>query len=201
MIAIIDYGTGNLRSVQKAFERVGADTCITDKPEDIYSAQKIVLPGVGAILPAMKRLETLGFVEPIKAVIKSGKPFLGICLGLQLLFEQSEEGGSIPTLSVLPGKVKPFQRLKVPHMGWNEIEIKKPGCPLLKGIPALTNFYFCHSFFVEPNEKNLIATETQYGQPFVSSIWKDNIFAVQFHPEKSQDAGLTILKNFCQLKP
>ncbi|MFA6378585.1 MAG: imidazole glycerol phosphate synthase subunit HisH [Candidatus Omnitrophota bacterium] len=200
MIAIIDYGTGNLRSVQKAFEHVGAKTCITDKPQDILSAEKVMLPGVGAIKPAMKRLETLGLVDPIKAFIKSGKPFLGICLGLQLLFEQSEEGGEVQTLSILPGKVTRFTNLKVPHMGWNEIEIEKPNCPLFKGIKPLTNFYFCHSFFVVPSQKDVVATTTDYGRRFTSSVWKDNLFAVQFHPEKSQRNGLTILKNFCHLK-
>jgi len=200
MIAIIDYGTGNLRSVQKAFERVGADACITDKPEDLLKADKVVLPGVGAIAPAMKKLEALDLVSPIKAVIKSGKPFLGICLGLQLLFEQSEEGGNIPTLSILPGKVTRFTSLKVPHMGWNEIEITKTTCPILKGIKQGTNFYFCHSFFVEPVDQKITLTQTNYGRMFTSSIWKDNLVAVQFHPEKSQTAGLAILKNFCHLK-
>ncbi len=200
MIAIIDYGTGNLRSVQKAFERVGANARITDKPNDLLKAEKVVLPGVGAILPAMQKLEALDLVAPIKAVIRSGKPFLGICLGLQLLFEQSEEGGNVQTLSVFPGKVTRFTSLKVPHMGWNEVEIKTPECPIFKGIKQNTDFYFCHSFFVDPSRKEIIATQTNYGRMFTSSIWKDNVFAVQFHPEKSQGAGLTILKNFCRLK-
>lgn len=201
MIAIIDYGSGNLRSVQKAFERVGAKALVTEKSEDILKADKVVLPGVGAIAPAMGQLAALKLIEPIKEVIEAGKPFLGICLGLQLLFEESCEGGTIKTLSVLPGKVKRFQDLKVPHMGWNELCIERGNCPFLKGIKALTHAYFCHSFFVEPAQKNIIATTTDYGIPFASSIWKDNLFAVQFHPEKSQKAGLTILKNFCAYQP
>ncbi len=201
VIAIIDYGTGNLRSVQKALERVGAKTCITDKPDVILAAEKVVLPGVGAITPAMQRLEDLNLVSPIKTFIKSGKPFLGICLGLQLLFEQSEEGGDIPTLSILPGKVTRFTTLKVPHMGWNDITLTKPNCPILQGINPVTNFYFCHSFYVAPSQSEIVATQTHYGRAFTSSVWKDNLFAVQFHPEKSQEAGLTILKNFCLLKP
>lgn len=200
MIAVIDYGTGNLRSVQKAFEHIGAQAKITQKAEDILSAEKVVLPGVGAIAPAMKRLSSLGLVEPIKSVIKCGKPFLGICLGLQLLFERSEEGGNVKALSIFQGNVKKFQRLKVPHMGWNEIEMNDPACPLFKGIDPSTDFYFCHSFFVDPRDKNIILTKTKYGRSFVSSIWAANVFAVQFHPEKSQTAGLKILKNFCDLK-
>ncbi|MCX5681770.1 MAG: imidazole glycerol phosphate synthase subunit HisH, partial [Candidatus Omnitrophica bacterium] len=173
---------------------------IAEKAEETRRAERVVLPGVGAIGPAMKRLKSLGLAEPIKTVIQKGKPFLGICLGLQLLFEGSEEGADIKTLSIFPGKVKKFTSLKIPHMGWNEIEFENSDCPFLKGIPSLTDFYFCHSYFVEPLQKNIIATTTHYGLEFTSSIWKDNVFAVQFHPEKSQDAGLTILKNFCDFK-
>lgn len=200
MIAVVDYGTGNLRSVQKAFEYIGADARITQKAEDILKAEKVVLPGVGAIAPAMKRLASLKLVDPIKSVIKNQKPFLGICLGLQLLFEKSEEGGNINALSILKGNVKKFQHLKVPHMGWNEIEAEQLECPLFKGLSPSENFYFCHSFFVEPEEKSIIATETTYGRAFTSSICRNNLFAVQFHPEKSQSAGLTILKNFCAIE-
>lgn len=200
MIAVIDYGTGNLRSVQKAFEYIGAEARITQKTEDILRAEKIVLPGVGAIAPAMKRLKSLKLIDPIRSVIKCGKPFLGICLGFQLLFEKSEEGGNVSALSIFKGSVKKFQHLKVPHMGWNEAELEQIGCPLFKGIPASTNFYFCHSFFVEPKEKDIIAAKTTYGRAFTSSIWRANVFAVQFHPEKSQEAGLTILKNFCAVE-
>lgn len=201
MIAIIDYGSGNLRSVQKAFERVGAKALVTEKIEDILKADKVVLPGVGAIAPAMEQLRKLKLTDPIKEVIRTGKPFLGICLGLQLLFEESSEGGTIKTLSVLPGTVKRFYDLKVPHMGWNELCIEQKKCPFLKGIKSSTHAYFCHSFFVEPAQKEIIATTTGYGIPFASSVWKGNLFAVQFHPEKSQKAGLTILKNFCAYKP
>ncbi|HOD12218.1 MAG TPA: imidazole glycerol phosphate synthase subunit HisH [Candidatus Omnitrophota bacterium] len=197
MIAIIDYGSGNLRSVHKALEHVGARAQVTDQPEDILKADKIILPGVGAIAPAIQRLSALNLVDPIKKAIKDGKPFLGICLGLQLLFDESCEGGTIKTLGILAGKVKRFQNLKVPHMGWNELAIKRTACPFLKNIQPLTHAYFCHSFFVEPQQKDIIATTTDYGLAFTSSVWKDNLFAVQFHPEKSQEAGLTILKNFC----
>jgi glutamine amidotransferase len=196
MITIIDYGTGNLRSVQKAFEHVGARTQITQKAKDIMRAKKIVLPGVGAIAPAMEKLRSLGLIDPIKTAIRDGKPFLGICLGLQLLFEKSEEGGNVKALSLFPGNVEKFQRLKVPHMGWNEIQITQRKCPIFKGIKESTNFYFCHSFFVDPDQNDIISTTTNYGRKFASSIWSNNVFAIQFHPEKSQEAGLTVLRNF-----
>ncbi len=200
MIAIIDYGMGNLRSVQKALEKVGAQTLITQKPEDIKRADKVVLPGVGAIKPAIERLRELNLTALIKETIKSRKPFLGICLGLQLLFETSEEGGSVEGLGVLPGVVQQFKALKVPHMGWNQIDIVKKDCRLFKGIPNQTNVYFCHSYYVKPQEKDLSATLTKYGVEFTSAVCKENIFAVQFHPEKSQTVGLKILKNFVELK-
>jgi len=196
MIAIIDYGMGNLRSVQKAFQKVGARAFITQKPSDLKKAEKIVLPGVGAMKPAMKKLRSLGFVGAIKESIESGKPFLGICLGLQLLFEESNEGGSVKGLGILPGKVVRFSRLKVPHMGWNQIEIKQSHSPIFSGIKNKADVYFCHSYFAKPKEKNVAAALTDYGVNFVSSVAKGNIFGVQFHPEKSQDIGLRILRNF-----
>jgi len=196
MIAIIDYGMGNLRSVQKAFEHVGAEANVTQDPQDIRKAAKVVLPGVGAIRPAMEKLESMGMINPIKEVIKTNKPFLGICLGLQLLFDESNEGGRVKGLGILPGTVERFQSLKVPHMGWNQIQIKQSGCALFAEIANNSFVYFCHSFFVRPKEKNLNATTTDYGMEFTSAICQKNIFGVQFHPEKSQGLGLKILKNF-----
>jgi len=200
MIAIVDYGMGNLRSVQKALEKVGATAVVTDSPDVIAKSEKIVLPGVGAIAPAMDKLKNLELIEPIKNAIKTGKPFLGICLGLQLLFDQSDEGGVVETLGVIPGSVVRFTNLKVPHMGWNQINIKQKDCSLLDSVEEGSNVYFCHSFFVKPKNNAVTATKTNYGLDFTSSISKDNIFGVQFHPEKSQEIGLKILKNFNKLK-
>lgn len=196
MIAIIDYGMGNLRSVQKALEKVGAQTAITHNPGELERAEKVVLPGVGAMAPAMEKLQSLNLVPAIKKTLADGKPFLGICLGLQLLFEQSEEGGDVQGLGILPGAVKKFRSLKIPHMGWNQLKIKNQDCPIFAGIPDLTDVYFCHSYFVEPKDSGCIATTTDYGVAFTSSICQNNLFGVQFHPEKSQAAGLKILENF-----
>lgn len=198
MIAIIDYGMGNLRSVQKAFEKVGAEAVVTQDAAAIKGAAKVVLPGVGAIAPAMEKLQSLGLVPVLKEVIQSGKPFLGICLGLQLLFEKSNEGGLVPGLGILGGTVERFTSLKVPHMGWNQLKIKK-NCPLLKDVPEGSDVYFCHSYFVKPTDATISATITDYGLDFTSSIAKGNIYGVQFHPEKSQAVGLSILKNFTDL--
>lgn len=201
MIVIVDYGMGNLRSVQKGFERVGAEALVSRKVRDIDSAEKLVLPGVGAFPECMKNLVTFGLVDSILAFLKSGKPFLGICLGLQLLFEESEEFGLHEGLKVIPGKVKAFSRemgLKIPHMGWNQVAFKKD-VPIFRGIDNGSFFYFVHSYFVEPELAADIATETDYGVTFTSSIARDNIFALQFHPEKSQENGLRILRNFSSL--
>ncbi|MFA5060246.1 MAG: imidazole glycerol phosphate synthase subunit HisH [Candidatus Omnitrophota bacterium] len=200
MIAIIDYGMGNLRSVQKAFEKVGALATITQDPKDLESAEKIVLPGVGAMKPAMEKLSSLNLVTAIKKSIKDKKPFLGICLGLQLLFDESDEGGKVNGLGILKGSVIRFTQLKVPHMGWNQINIKNLSCPLFSGIENLTSVYFCHSYFPKPEDTNIIATTTDYGIDFSSSVWQENVYGVQFHPEKSQAAGLKILRNFAELK-
>ncbi|MDD3374964.1 MAG: imidazole glycerol phosphate synthase subunit HisH [Candidatus Omnitrophica bacterium] len=200
MISIVDYGMGNLRSVQKALEKVGATAIVTDNPDIISTSEKIVLPGVGAIAPAMDKLKSLKLIEIIKNAIKNGKPFLGICLGLQLLFDQSDEGGTVETLGIIPGSVVRFTDLKIPHMGWNQLNIKQKNCPLFKGIEENSNAYFCHSFFVKPKNNEVSATTTNYGLDFTSSISKNNIFGVQFHPEKSQEIGLKILKNFNELK-
>lgn len=200
MIAIIDYGMGNLRSVQKALEKVGAKTLITQSASDIESADRIVLPGVGAMQAAMQKLTELNLISPIKNVISEGKPFLGICLGLQLLFEKSFEGGEVEGLGIFPGTVERFTSLKVPHMGWNQIKIQNTGCPIFKGVKDLNDFYFCHSYFVKPADAWITAATTDYGLAFTSAVWQENIFGVQFHPEKSQAAGLEILKNFAELK-
>jgi imidazole glycerol-phosphate synthase subunit HisH len=208
MIAIIDYGMGNLRSVQKAFDAVGHRAVVTRDPRAIADASHVVLPGVGAFADCMANLEAYGLVEPIRKTVASGKPFLGICLGLQLLFTESEEFGIHKGLGLLPGRVKKFPfgdngsvpkgtsgRLKVPHMGWNGVAIER-AAPPLTGINSGEHVYFVHSYYVEPQDKSVVATTTDYGLSFVSSVWRDNIFACQFHPEKSQAAGLRIVKNF-----
>ncbi|MDH4301678.1 MAG: imidazole glycerol phosphate synthase subunit HisH [Nitrospira sp.] len=198
MIAIIDYGMGNLRSVSKAFEAVGHQAIVTRDAASIRNASHVVLPGVGAFGDCMAHLEQYGLIEPIKASIQSGKPFLGICLGFQLLFTESEEFGRHEGLNIFPGRVRAFskdQELKVPHMGWNQVNIEL-SCPLFEGIADRTNWYFVHSFFVDPHDKQIAATTTTYGIPFTSSIWKDNVVACQFHPEKSQSVGLRLIKNF-----
>lgn len=200
MIAVIDYGMGNLRSVAKALENVGAiDVRVTSRAEIICSSDKIVLPGVGASNEAMKELRRLKLIKVIKDNILK-KPFLGICLGLQLLFEESQEGERTKGLGIFKGKVLRFASgLKAPHMGWNNIKIENNDCPVLQGIPDDSYFYFCHSYYVAPKDKSIIATTTDYGLKFVSSISKDNLFACQFHPEKSQSAGLKILENFVRM--
>lgn len=199
MIAIIDYGMGNLRSVQKAFEHEGAKAVITQNPSHIKRADKVVLPGVGAMDPAMKKLSELGLTDLLKKIADSSKPFLGICLGLQLLFESSQEGGSVEGLGVLSGSVQGFQKVKVPQIGWNQISLAKRSCPLFRGINEGSYVYFCHSYYVEPKEQSIVASRTEYGTTFASTVWKDNLFGVQFHPEKSQSVGLSILKNFSKL--
>ncbi|NOX96855.1 MAG: imidazole glycerol phosphate synthase subunit HisH [Nitrospirae bacterium] len=200
MIAVIDYGMGNLRSVSKALERVGGEVKITSSVEDIEKAEAIILPGVGAFYQAMENLKSRGIVVPLCQAIDSGKLFLGICLGLQLLFEESEEG-NCKGLNVLPGKVKKFQieDLKVPHMGWNGVRFKDSQLSLLEGIPEGSYFYFAHSYYVEPTDEEVILTMTEYGIPFTSAVRKDNIFGVQFHPEKSGEKGLRLLENFVRI--
>jgi glutamine amidotransferase len=199
MIVIIDYKMGNLRSVQKGFERVGYKAVITNDPEVIEKASSIVLPGVGAFADAMRHLEELGIKEVIINGINSGKPFLGICLGLQLLFTDSEEFGYCKGLGVIKGRVIKFPDkpgMKIPHMGWNQLNIKKKA-PVLQDIPDKVFTYFVHSYFVVPEDKEVITTITEYnGIEFTSMIWKDNIYGMQFHPEKSQIQGLIMLKNF-----
>ena len=200
MISIVDYGMGNLRSVKKAFESLGFLPTVTRNPEEILNSDGLVLPGVGAFGDCMKNLEDFGLVDPIKSFINNGKPFLGICLGLQLLFEESEESPGENGLGILKGKVVRFprfneERLKVPHMGWNQVDAKR-SLPILKGIPVGSWFYFVHSYFPEPEDSGVIAGKTQYGIEFTSAIEKDSVFACQFHPEKSSTLGLKILQNF-----
>ncbi len=197
MIAIIDYGMGNLRSVEKGFLKVGVDVKVTNKPADVENADGIVLPGVGAFKCCMNELRNLNLIDAVIAAIKKGKPYFGICLGLHILFSESEEFGRCRGLDIFKGKVVQFpeSNLKIPHMGWNEINIKKEN-PLLAGIPDKSYFYFVHSFYVAPDDNSIISTTTDYGIEFTSMIWKENIFAVQFHPEKSQVMGLNILRNF-----
>lgn len=202
MIAIIDYGMGNLRSVSKAFEAVGHKAAVTRDARVIGDASHVVLPGVGAFGDCMANITQYELVEPIRLAIQSGKPFLGICLGLQLLFTESEEFGPHKGLDIIPGRVRRFQggqALKVPHMGWNQVHVHRT-CPLFDGIADGSDWYFVHSYFVDPTDKQLAATTTTYGIPFVSSVWKDNIVACQFHPEKSQAVGLQLIKNFGEWK-
>jgi imidazole glycerol-phosphate synthase subunit HisH len=201
MIAIIDYGMGNLRSVQKAFQRTGHAATIVGDPADLADATKLVLPGVGAFRDAIAALRDRNLVEPIRAAVAAGKPFLGICLGLQLLFDTSYEDGRYEGLGLVRGEVVRFDvpaKYKVPHMGWNQLKFRRRP-PIFAGIEDGDYFYFVHSYYVVPQDEAVVATETDYPRPFCSSIWQDNLCAVQFHPEKSQDAGLRVLKNFAEL--
>lgn len=201
VIVIVDYGMGNLKSVEKAFMKIGAPVKVTQAPADIDMASAVVLPGVGAFADCMGNLREKGLLDAILKAIEKGKPYLGICLGLQILFEESEEFGPSKGLGIIPGRVKRFsfqdRTLKIPHMGWNSIKITKRS-PILKAIPDDSYFYFVHSYYVEPSDASVISTITEYGHPFVSSIWKDNIMATQFHPEKSQALGLKLLESFAE---
>ena len=205
MIAVIDYGMGNLRSVQKALERVGGRAKIVSSARGLSRADKLVLPGVCAFGDAMKELRKLGLVEPIKKAIQDGKIFLGLCLGLQLLFDESEESRGVKGLGILKGKVRRFKArgLKVPHMGWNNIaqsaKRKAENSEILNGVKDGAFMYFVHSYYAEPKDKAVILTTTDYGTNFTSGIWRDNIYAFQFHPEKSQKTGLNLLSNFVKL--
>ena len=199
---------GNLRSVQKGFEAVGAEAIITSDSQKILSAKSVVLPGVGAFKACMDNLEQFCLIDTVKKSVQSGKPFLGICLGLQLLFSQAEEFGSVSGLDILKGKVVGFKDrqpksdgcnpLKIPHMGWNNVEVK-PSYPLFDSVPNQSYFYFVHSYYVVPEDEATVATTTNYGFDFVSGIHHENIHAFQFHPEKSQQLGLTVLRNFSKL--
>ena len=201
MIAVVDYGMGNLRSVHKALEKVGSTARVTSTPQQIRNASAIVLPGVGAFKDCILNLEKLNLIEPILQSVKSGKPFLGICLGLQVLFTESDEFGKTPGLDLIKGRVvhfsrnesSPDSRLKIPHMGWNSLSLKK-NIPIFNKIEDGSFFYFVHSYYVVPDDTAVIATTTSYGIDFTSSIQLDNIVACQFLPETSQQLGLHIVK-------
>jgi imidazole glycerol-phosphate synthase subunit HisH len=198
MIVIVDYGMGNLRSVQKGFEKVGHSATITSDPAQVRDASKVVLPGVGAFEDAIAELRRRELVRPILEAIDAGKPFLGICLGLQLLFDVSHENGRHQGLGVLRGEVVRFEvppEYSVPHMGWNQLWTRRRA-PILEGIAEGAYFYFVHSYYVVPQDAEVIATQTDYPERFCSMIWRDNLFATQFHPEKSQSDGLRMLRNF-----
>ena len=197
-IAIIDYGMGNLRSVQKAFERLGHAAEVTGDAERVTRAPGVVLPGVGAFAACMTNLAAAGLVEPVRQVIRAGRPFLGICLGMQLLFDESEEFGPVAGLGILPGRVvrfSPDPERKIPHMGWNSVRVVRRA-PELAGIEDGAYVYFVHSYYPVPRDADVVATTTPYGEEFASSVVRDNVFACQFHPEKSQQVGLRLLDNF-----
>jgi glutamine amidotransferase len=201
MIKIVDYGMGNLRSVQKAFEKLGAEAVICANATELDDVEKLVLPGVGAFRDAIHELRRTELDKPVLDHIASGRPFLGICLGLQLLFDVSYEDGQWEGLGVLPGKVVRFQDqpdLKIPHMGWNTLEFAQPS-RLFDGIPPGSSFYFVHSYYVVPTDESVIAARTEHGTVFVSAVARENLFATQFHPEKSQAMGLKLLANFAAL--
>jgi glutamine amidotransferase len=206
LITIIDYGMGNLRSVQKGFEKVGFDARVTDDPGVAAKADRLVLPGVGAFQDCMNNLREGGFIDPILQHVASGKPFLGICLGLQLLFTESEEFGLHKGLDIVAGRVRKFpadleadgEPLKVPHMGWNQVHIQRSH-PLLDEVPDGSFAYFVHSYYVEPAAPSLAVAETDYGIDFASVIGRGALCGIQFHPEKSQQVGLRILANFARL--
>jgi glutamine amidotransferase len=201
-ILIVDYGMANLRSVQKAFEKVGSQADISGDPNRVAEAEKVVLPGVGAFRDAIARLREVGLAGPISEHIRAGKPFLGICLGLQLLFSKSYEEGEYAGLDLFPGEVVRFgdvSGLKVPHMGWNQLRVLRPA-PELRDLPPEPAVYFVHSYYAVPKDSAIVATETDYPTPFASAIWHENVFASQFHPEKSQRVGLQMLRNFAQFR-
>lgn len=201
MIKIVDYGMGNLRSVQKAFEKLGTEAVICTQPTELAAAEKLVLPGVGAFRDAISELRRTELDKPILDHIASGRPFLGICLGLQLLFDVGFEDGEWEGLGVLAGKVVRFADqpdLKIPHMGWNTLELARPA-PIFKDIPNGSSFYFVHSYYVVPTDETVVAARTEHGTVFASAVSRGNLFATQFHPEKSQALGLRVLKNFAAL--
>ena len=199
MIAIIDYGASNLRSVVNAVSKSGYRPKVTTSPDDVFNARGVILPGVGAAADTMANLKRLGLVSPIRRFIAEGRPFLGVCIGLQILFTGTEEGGWHECLDVIPGSVHKLPSdLKIPHMGWNQVRQKVP-LPIFNGIPDEANFYFAHSYHVKPDDRSLVAGETEYGISICSVIAKDNLVATQFHPEKSGEVGLKIYDNFIRL--
>jgi glutamine amidotransferase len=200
MIALIDYGAGNLRSVHKALRYVGADVRVVTRPDEIGDARALVLPGVGAFDDCINALRRQELLSASLDFVRKGRPFLGICVGYQALFEKSDEFNSCAEgLCLFGGKVVRFDGrdgLKVPQIGWNQLEVTRPDCPLFRNIRSGSFVYFVHSFYPEPTDRGIVASETVYGQRFASAVWKDNVFATQFHPEKSQQVGLQLLKNF-----
>jgi glutamine amidotransferase len=203
VIALLDYGAGNLRSVYKALHHLRADVRVVTRPDQLADAGAMVLPGVGAFDDCLQSLRRQELLEAARDFIRSGKPFLGICVGYQALFERSQEFNSCAAgLGVFKGEVVRFSEmpgLKIPQIGWNPVEWTRSGCPLARGIDSGTHFYFVHSFYPRPVDEGIVLGRTEYGQPFASAIWKDNVFATQFHPEKSQKAGLQLLENFVLL--
>ena len=203
MIALLDYGSGNLRSVEKALLKVGADVRVMSGPAGLKDARAVVLPGVGAFDDCISAMRKQDLLEGVKEFIRWGRPFLGICVGYQALFEKSEEFNSRAAgLGIFRGKVVRFPTrpgLKIPQIGWNQIEVIQPACPLFRGIPSGSYVYFVHSFYPQPLDASITATRTEYGEAFASAGWKENVYATQFHPEKSQKTGLALLKNFVDL--
>lgn len=200
MIAIVDYGAGNLHSVKNALDFIGAKSVVTSSADVIADADKVILPGVGAFGDAMARLNESALVDAVKRAIADGKPFLGICLGLHMLFEESEESAGVKGLGIFKGKIVkiPDTGLKIPHMGWNSIDIVKDS-RILKGIGGEPYVYFVHSYYIKPEDEGIVSAYTEYGARLAIAVEKDNVFAAQFHPEKSGDVGMTILKNFVSL--
>jgi glutamine amidotransferase len=202
VIALIDYGSGNLRSVHKALLKVGAEVRVVRSPGEMADARAVVLPGVGAFDDCINALRKQELLDASRSFIKTGRPFLGICVGYQALFEKSEEFNSCAAgLGVFAGNVVRFSQkngLKIPQIGWNQLDIVKSQCPLYRGIPNGSYVYFVHSFYPQPTDESIVATRTDYGDTFASSVWRDNVFATQFHPEKSQKIGLQLLKNFVE---
>ena len=203
MIALLDYGAGNLRSVEKALRFVGGNVRLVQSPDGMKNASAVVLPGVGAFDDCVNAMQRQELLEATREFVGTGRPFLGICIGYQALFEQSEEFDSCATgLGLFAGKVVRFpdgQGLKVPQIGWNQIEIVQPECPVFSGVENGSHVYFVHSFYPQPEDDSIAATRTTYGVDFISAVWRENVFATQFHPEKSQKVGLKILENFVNL--
>ena len=202
MIALLDYGAGNVRSVHKALIAAGGEVQLVSTPDKMMLADAVVLPGVGAFDDCINAMQRQELLEATREFIASGKPFLGVCVGYQALFEKSDEFNSCsPGMGVFQGKVVRFDdaKLKIPQIGWNQVNIQKPDCPIFRGINSGSYFYFVHSYFPEPSDPSIVASRTTYGVEFSSAVWKDNVFATQFHPEKSQKAGAKLLVNFVNL--